>query len=438
MVYVSDLQDILFFFFGILALHQIINSALHPKGVIITSLLLLASLLSKESGALFFAISGLYILLFKIKDIWKYTLAAFTALGIYSILRFAIAGIYLNKHGLSPITTMPLEGRVLSIPKIIFSYLKTFVYPDNLAINQHWAVKSITWSEFTMPLIVVSIFFLFLFAVASYAWKKKSEYFQAYFFFLGWFIIGLGLHLQIFPLDLTYSDRWFYFPIVGLLGTIGIVIKNLNVKNSFQIKNFKLNFFSVSIFIIIILALSTRTFIRNFNWKDGLTLYSHDIKIARDSFDLENNLGVELFRAGRFDEAEIHFKKSTELAPNWWTNWNNLGVIYERKGDYQSAKKYYQKAIDNGKYYLAYENIAKLLFFYEDINLARDFTQNSLKILPNNANLWLVLSLSEYKLGNKEKALEAAKNAYFLSPNEKTYYLYSQLSQNLPIEVNQK
>lgn len=426
-VYISDLQDILFFFFGIFALYLVIKRPLIIRNTAYITPLLLASLLSKETGALFFATCGLYILIFKVKDLWKYALTAFTAVGIYSILRFAVAGIYFNKHGLSPITTMPLEQRLFSIPKIIFSYLKTFIYPDNLAINQHWAVKSITWNEFILPGIYDALFFLILIAIAIFIWKKKAEYLKTYLFFLGWFIVGLGLHLQFFPLDLTYSDRWFYFPIVGLLGMIGISVSSIKYHVSREIV--------IVVVSLILLALSTRTFIRNMNWKDGLTLYSNDIKIARDSFDLENNYGVELFRAGRFEEAEVHFEKSANLAPSWWTNWNNLGVVYERKGDFIKAKQYYQKAIDNGNYYLAYENVAKILFFHEDTKLAKEFTSESLKSLPNNANLWFILSLAEYKLGNKEEALQAAKNSVLLSPSEQNYYVYSRLSQNLPLEI---
>lgn len=453
-VYISDLQDILFFFFGVFALHNVIHSRFHLRGVSTISILLLASLLSKETGALFFAACGLYVLLFRIKDLGKYALSACTAIGIYGVLRFAVAGIYFNKHGLSPITTMPFTERVLSVPKIIFSYLKTFVFPDNLAINQHWAVKSITWNEFVLPLIIDALFFLLLLAAAIFIWRKKSEYLKAYLFFLGWFVIGLGLHLQFFPLDLTYSDRWFYFPIIGLLGMVGVSLyaiamvyqtvrqkQSQNMEGTASSSTTKVGISRndklwLALAVLVTITLSIRTFIRNMDWKDGLTLYGHDIKIAKDSFDLENNYGVELFRVGRFEEAEIHFEKSTKLAQSWWTNWNNLGVVYEKKGDYKKAKEYYQKAINNGKYYLAYENVAKITFFQEnDAKFAKEFIQQSLQLLPNNTNLWFILSLSEYKLGNKEEALKAAKNALILSPTEQNYYLYSRLSQNLPLEL---
>src|SRR3989304_819067 len=40
-------------------------------------------------------------------------------------------------------------------------------------------------------------------------------------FFLVWLWLGLGLHLHILALETTLTDRWFYFPQIGLLGIIG-------------------------------------------------------------------------------------------------------------------------------------------------------------------------------------------------------------------------
>lgn len=426
-VYISDLQDILFFFFGMLAtLLTIKTQSFNFKKIILIASLLLFALLSKETGALFFPLIFLYLFFFQKKLIFPYLVSSFLAVGLYAFLRFAVAGIFFNKHGLSPITKMPLEERVLSIPKIIYSYLKNFILPQNLAINQHWAVTSMSWDEFYFPLIIVLIFFTIISVILFLLWRYQKNTLVPFIFFLSWFILTLGLHLQVFPLDLTFSDRWFYLPIVGLLGMMGIVINQFKIEKSKIILGL--------IVLVIISGLSIRTIIRNTNWRDGLTLYSHDVLISKDSFDLENNLGVELFRTGKMDEAKVHFEKSTQLAPDWWTNWNNLGVVAERKKEYSLAKNYYQKAIDNGQYYLAYENLANILFFQEDPQKAKEFTEESLKKLPQNAKLWLVLSMSEYKLNNKDVALQAARNSYLLSPSPQAYYLYSRLSENLPIE----
>jgi len=389
-VYISALQDVVFFFFGMLALFMIIKT---NKSQIFTastnfvslyglaSLFLFLSLLSKETGIVFFVIIFFYLLFFKKReDLPVYLVFSLTVICFYAVLRFGLAGIPIQKHGLSPITRMDFWQRMISVPQIIFYYLKTFFFPKNLAINQHWVTEKIIWSEFWSPLLIDSLFFLVLIGFFLFLTIKQFNNLTIIFsFFFLWFIFSLGFHLHIFPLDLTVSDRWFYLPGAGVLGMIGAVAPKLKIKNE------KLK---IIIVITIIILLSWRTFIRTFDWRNGLTLYSRDIKISQNAFDLENNLGVELFRVGRINEANIHFENSIKLAPYWWTNWNNLGVIYERKGDFKKAEEYYKKAIDNGNYYLAYENYAGILIKQKKNKEAKEFLEKeALPKLPYNQKL---------------------------------------------------
>lgn len=429
-VYISSLQEPLFFFFGICSLWIISSSQRDSiRKYLIISVLLLCSLLSKETGILFIFIVLLYSFFFLKKRFVSYVIVAISSVALYSFLRFVIAGIFFNKHNLTPISIMPIAERLMSVPKIIIFYFKTAFYPVDLSINQHWVVKSMNIPDFFIPLFICLIILSLFGIIGLVLYIKKSPDFKRYLFFLIWFTAGLILHLNaIFPLDMTVAERWFYFPIIGLLGMYGTIFTQIKLNNLFK------TFFTVAL-IVLILLFSIRTLVRNSNWKDGLTLYSHDILISTNTFDLENNFGVELFRAGRFDEAEQHFKASTILAPNWWTNWNNLGVIEERKNNLKDAENDYQKAIDNGRYYLAYQNLAKIyLFSYNDPSRAALFCEKSLLVLPNNATLWQVLAISEYKLNKKDEALVAAKNAYYLEQSQQNVYIYSRINQNLPLE----
>lgn len=424
-IYISALQDTLFFTFGIAALN-IAKSQPKYTGIKI-SLLLLLSLLSKETGLLFVFITAVYTAFFNPKNLKNTVLYSSITLGIYLFLRLVIAQIPFSKSGPSPIMNAPLIDRLQTIPEIIFFYIKTFFYPQDLLIAQHWVITTPNISNFYLPLAIV----LFL-CTALVAWyliyRKIHIYAKQYLFFLIWFAAGLGLHLQIFPLDMTVADRWFYFPIVGLLGLIAAAIPPISSKYSP---------ISLIILITLISLLSFRTLVRTFDWRDGLTLYAHDSKINQNAFDLENNFGVELFRAGRLDEAKIRFENSTKLAPRWWTNWNNLGVILERENQATVAANFYKKAIDNGQYYLAYQNYARtLLFKLKAPKDAKEFCEQSLKLLPYNADLWLVLAIAEYQLSHKDNALKAAQNAFNLRQDQHTFYILNSLQKNLPLEIN--
>lgn len=357
--YAANFQDLLFFFFGSLAL----LFSLNKKHWLVVGLFLLGSILSKETGIVFV----LAILFF------KYWRSSIFAVLLYGFMRFGIAKIgFLKDHATSPISQLPLLQRILAIPKMAWYYFQNLLVPINLVANQHWTVQSLTLNNFFIPLIF-SVIFITLILLLTFNKNKK------YYFFLIFFVLSFGMHMQIFPLDVTVSGRWFYLPMFGLLGISGFA----------KIKKYKKEVEYFVYFLIVILSIIT--FRRAFDWKTGLALYSHDSEIVKDDFNLENNLGVELFRAGQINDAKIHFQNSVNLAPNWWTNWNNLGAIAEREENLDLAAKYYKKAIDNGNYYLAYENYALILIKQEKFAEAKEFILDSLQYFPQNPRLLYLL-----------------------------------------------
>ncbi len=357
--YAANLQDALFFFFGSLALFL----AVSKKGKLIIALLLLCSLLSKETGIIFVIITAIFSGL----------VPSVLSISIYSVMRFSIAKISLGTDQISPIAKLDLLGRLQNIPTMAWSYIQNLIFPMNLVPNQHWVIKNINFHDFWLPLFLITS----ALGLLIYLTFKKSK---SYYLFLAIFILGLGMHMQIFPLDVTLSGRWFYLSMFGLLGLLGHL-------------KFKPNF----IYYLVILVYGIVTINRSFDWKNGLTLYSHDSKIVKNDFNLENNLGVELYRVGKKDEAKAHFQTSVDIAPYWWTNWNNLGAIYEGEKDLDKAAEYYKKSIDNGNYYLAYENYAKVLIKQNKLVEARKFIKESLLYFPENKNLLYLLQFTNQK-----------------------------------------
>lgn len=184
--------------------------------------MLFLSLLSKETGLIFVFISFLYLLFFKPNILKTFGLHLAAYVLIYIYLRFGLAQIFFNKHGLTPMSTISLAERLVNIPAIIYFYLHTFFWPANLAINQQWIVREIGWGQFWRPTIIITGFFVLIFG--TFVFIRLRSWRKVYFFFVLWFLAALGLHLQIFPLDLTVSDRWFYLPLAGLLGILGVFI----------------------------------------------------------------------------------------------------------------------------------------------------------------------------------------------------------------------
>ena len=389
--FASAMQEVAFTLTGITGLYLFVSSEnLSITKVFSATLLLLIALLMKETAIVFFLLVFCYLILFKRKQtdiLVNYSIFAVILLMIYFLFRLSGGNLYVQGQGLFPIMRVSLATRLINIPMIILYYLGKFFFPLNLGIAQHWVIKSPSFINFFLPLILEILLFLVAFI---FFLKKKNKIFVL---FLFWFLVGLTPHLQIIPLNMTVAERWLYFPMIGLLGMIGVVLSSPRRRGSRLL---------ISLGMIIILLFSIRSFVRTLDWRSGPSLFSHDVK-KDSSFDLQNNMGVELFRIGQFDQAKKYFEISTNLAPYWWVNWNNLGASFEREKNYKKAADYYQKSINNGQYYLAYENLAKILVLHgKDQKKTEEFLQRALNLFPENENLQQIQAFYRQRL-NQQK-----------------------------------
>lgn len=392
-IYISALQEPLFVLFGLLALYISMKGYKDYHGLTFVTMLLAASLLSKETGILFLFIVPLFSYLYQKHSIFMALIPSCAAFMIYTFLRFAVAQIYFPQNIIVPIQTLSFWERVVNIPKIAFFYLRTFFFPKDLVVFQSWTIKHQTMQDFYIPLIMDAMFFTGIVLFCLWIYRRHHELVKGLLFFFIWFAIGLGLHLQVIPLDQTVADRWFYFPMIGLLGIMGILLKYFSL-------NIHIRYLVIPILFLILIALSVRVMIRNMNWKDPLTLYTHDLKYDQASYQLVRVLGSEYFNQGKFAEAEAYYVRATLLFPSSNT-FSSLGKLYLATKRYKEAEEAYETALE-----------------YE----------------PNLATSWLYLAIAKQKLGNKEGALEAARKLYSIAPNKTTSYFLTVFKNN--VEVN--
>lgn len=427
--FIGASQSELFFLFGISSLLISMKKELHFLHVLLVSILLFLSIMTKETGFLFLIMVILIQILFNRKRTFLFLPYVFSITVIYLFIRFFVVHVYLAKDLASAIGRFPLLTRLMNIPAIVFYYIKTFFYPAALGIDQQWAVTSFDFNHFYFPLLIDLLFILFITFLGIYIYKHRRKSFDIFLFFLLWFLFGLSMLLQIFPLDMTVSDRWFYFPIVGLLGIIGVGIQS--VKN-LQVKHGKICFV---VFIVIVILLSVRTIVRSANWTDSLTLYNHDISVD-DNYDLENNLGGQLGLERHFSAALPHLKKSVEFYP-FDTNLYNFGSDYEYLHEYKLAEIYYKKAISaKGDQ----SSVESAYLYLLDMMLPNDKPENSLLIaeeavkkFPNEWRFRLYLAQAQYSLHQQNAAFLSAEKAKELNSNVMTIKIYTVIANKRPL-----
>jgi tetratricopeptide (TPR) repeat protein len=429
--YISAVSDPLFVLLGLGAFHVMLKDKLSWFQLFLACVLILLSLLTKEAGFLLLPLIVLYRLLFRRGEYVKTGLFILIPTALYFYLRFAVAHTFFAKAvDFAPIASAPLSERLITIPKIIFFYIWTFFVPARLSIAQHWVVQSPTFQDFYLPLIADMLFIGVLLYVSWQIHKRNRKAFLSFVFFLIWFCITLGLYVQLFPLDMTVAERWFYLPMIGLLGMFGLGAHSIQVKNGY------LKTVGFVGFIMILSLFSIRTLVRNTNWATPYTLFSHDVQITPESFDLQNNYSTELMRRNQYDAALIHTKKAIALNPRYSPAWATAGNIYLLKKDYKTGISALRKALDlDGGNYVAFYNLIYGSLLSGDYASAKGWSENALRSFPNQPELVLFLAIAEYKVGNTARAFALAKQAHELNPTAQSQHIYSVIQNNQPLTI---
>lgn len=329
--YMAAVGNVLVFLLGVIAVS-------HIKKPIYAGFFLLLALFTNEAGVSWVLITAAYVWLLKK---WKtpHVLALLAVpVGIYTFLRVFISQSSFHKFGYVPIARLPLAERLLTLPKVLSYYLTTTFYPAYLSIAQHWTVTTMSWQGVTLPLCIDSVFLLACIAAGIYLYRNHKPSVRPYVFFALWFVFGIAPYLQIVPLDMTVADRWFYIPIVGLLGMIGVLVQTITFSRVGKIAG-------VLLVGVLVITLSARTVVRNFNWADASTLYTHDLQTNPDSFDLHTKLAGELMAVNRFDEAKPHAIRAVELQPDDISSLGNMALLYMHENNKEKAIYYVQKLL---------------------------------------------------------------------------------------------
>jgi hypothetical protein len=382
-LYIADAQDILYMFFGLLGLMAV--QCIKTRAVLFAVLTctLSFSVLSKETGILFLAITPAFALLNRpVKPATVLMPSAFV-LSLYLWIRITL-GLTETKSSQLLFHQATYFERLSMLPLTLSHYIEIFFIPWRISLTTDFILHDLNWSNFFGPLLTC-ILALVCFAVMALRLRKLNASGPLWFFT---FILALWFLLHghtLVPLDGVYTDRWLYLATWPVLSLLALWLER---EISRQHKRNYLSKAALVFTLMISLAFATRSSLRAKDWSDPLNFYRREIEIHPWDAIMNNNVGVELFRRGQYNDSQIYFEKAAELNPHWNVAWNNLAAFYERTGNDSRAGELYLKSLDCGDYPLAYENYAKLLFRNHRLSEAREFlTARALPRLPQNPTL---------------------------------------------------
>ncbi|HWB64510.1 MAG TPA: tetratricopeptide repeat protein [Chitinophagales bacterium] len=294
-------------------------------------------------------------------------------------------------------------------------YLKQIIVPYPLAF--YYGYKVIQSSEITEPLNILTL--LVYLALTVFAllmvFKRPLVSFAVFIYLLGTVIYSNILILT----PGMVADRFMLIPSIGFCLLLAYLLmaafKQLNGSKPANIKSWPVGLKLSTIGVL--LVYSGLSLSRNTCWKDDLTLFQHDIKFVNNSAQAHNILGHHLVARAEntndplekkqlLQQAANNLETCIRIYPPFFNATYDLGRIFARMNENDSAAYYYQLAITLDTTYLpVWAEAADILFQQKRYAEAIPYYQHMINYMPGNYNSYGQLSFIYFTLGDFQKSM---------------------------------
>jgi protein O-mannosyl-transferase len=310
-------------------------------------------LFSKESAVVLPGIMLVYDLTRFDRTTWRQRAAAYGTLALPFAAFFYLRS-QLHLHMLVSFADNPLvnagfwTARVTAL-RVIGKFLWLFLWPARLSADYSYnALPLFGWRasslEDAKALIAVAFclgaaLLVLILAVRGRRAGKPMLFFLAFFFVA----ISPTSNLIVF-IGSIMAERFLYLPSVGLAGCTVAAIYMLVQRN--PARRLATARVAWAALVAACLALASRTYVRNFDWRDELSLWTSAVNVSPGSAKAHYNLGKALESLpGRLPEAIAEYRVSLQIDPDHADVHNNLadallavpGRLPEAIAEYQVA-----------------------------------------------------------------------------------------------------
>jgi hypothetical protein len=226
-----------------------------------------------------------------------------------------------------------LGTTLLTMTKALAYYVRLMFVPRPLMVEYMMPVaKSLFQST-----VLVSLFFLAVLAAICVLSYRKAP---VVFFGIAWFFVSLLPVSNIIPLQAIINERFLYLPSIGFCA---ILASPLLCRGT--IAGRRTLRATVVALMVVALCYGVLTFDRNRDWRDSLSLWTASVRQSPAGSTSRYNLGLELYRRGRYDEAAEHLKVALALQDVFPSAHGTLGNVYFTQRKYADAIREFEQGL---------------------------------------------------------------------------------------------
>lgn len=467
-------DEIMSMFFSMLSLFLLLRNADRPGfwNLAVAGISFFLGLLSKENTITFVLIIPLALWLFRSKRSAlkiPMLLSLIIPTVAFLIIRTQILGFDLGTKSMELMnnpflklvdgryTDFTLGEKTATILFTLGKYIQLLIFPHPLTHDYYPRHIDIMLFSDWQVILSLLLYAGLIFMAFRYFHKNKVISFGILFF-----LISLSIVSNIvFPIGTNMSERFIFMPSAGFV---------LVVAYFFDKWYSRFKPMTISLLVLIVLAMSFKTISRNAVWKNDFTLFTTDVKTSSNSAKVlnaaggslidqaikeENNylktkylqdataylvkaleihpkynnayllLGNAYFYQKKYDDAIGIYTKLTEIAPGYQEGSKNLALTYreagryfgEEKGDLAASLKYLGQAIlmlpedyETNRLY----GIANAIS--GNLELALSHFRKCTELDPDNAGAYVNLGNTYFNMGDAVNGKVAHEKARQLDP----------------------
>ena len=301
------------------------------------------------------------------------------------------------------IENLPFDARLSNAVVSYIAYIVKMVWPVGLAVLYPFKHISLWQSLPAFLVLVVTT------VVAVLLIRRRRYFAVGWLWYLGTLVPVIGLvHVG----SLCLADRYTYIPLIGLFMIAAWAV------GDFCHRREALRFVSGLVALLLLSGMFAVTRNQLNYWRDSLSLFRRAIQVTENNYFMHNNLGAELVKAGRLDEAIGHYRRVLQINPNFAEAHNNLGLALAEKGQLDEAIGYYRRALQTDpKNAEVHDNLGVALAERGEMDEAIDHYQRALQINPQNANVHNNLGFLFAGRGQLDEAIDHYRSAVEIDPD---------------------
>ena len=290
-------------------------------------------------------------------------------------------------------------------------YLRQMFYPVGLAAFYPLPqVRPPLWNVLLAALVLVAV------SVGVIVVRRK----------LPWLVVGwlwyLGMLMPVIGLvqvgGQAHADRYTYLPQIGLCLMVIWSAAELFGPH----RNQRLILICSGVAILTGLVAMAR--VQTSYWQNGTTLWTHALACTTENWLAHKNLGSELEKQGKFDEAIDHYQATLQINPKDAQAYYDWGIALAAQKKWAEAVAQYERALEiRPDYFEAHNNLGYALINQGNPDEAIKHFERALQINPNHARAHLNLGNVLAAQGRLPEAVEHYQRALQIKPDYTLAYV---------------